>query len=43
MSRLSGENLKLSGEIFFFSYFSLKTLKFNTAILQMQYLKNYKS
>ena len=41
MSRLYGEILK-KNHMIFFSYCPLKILKFDIAILQMQYLKKYK-
>ena len=42
MSRLYGEIKKKSYD-FFMSYCPLKIFKFDVAILQMQYLKKYKS
>ena len=43
MSRLSGEIKKKKQSYDFFSFCPLKILKFDIAILQMQYLKKYKS
>ena len=42
MNRLSGENFR-KNHMIFFSYCPLKILKFDIAILQMQYLKKYNS